>query len=49
MQARFVVNADIVDQQLLDRYRATAKPSTATLAMRLQATAGIASLVGGRE
>ena len=54
MKAPFVINADVVDQELLDQYRAAAKPSMANngprmLAMRLATTSGIALLVDGRE
>lgn len=48
MKALFVINADIVDQELLDRYRAAAKPSMAKYGARMLAGANDAEIIEGQ-
>lgn len=43
----FVINADIVDQELLDQYRAAAKPSMAKYGARMLAGANDAEIIEG--
>jgi uncharacterized protein (DUF1330 family) len=47
MRVLFVINADIVDQELLDQYRAAAKPSMAKYGARMLAGANDAEIIEG--
>ncbi len=44
----FVINADVVDLELLDRYRADAKPSMAKYGARMLAGANDAEIIEGQ-
>jgi uncharacterized protein (DUF1330 family) len=44
----FVINADVVDQDLLDQYRAVAKPSMAKYGARMLAGANDAEIIEGQ-
>ena len=48
MKALFVINADVVDSELLDRYRADAKPSMAKYGARMLAGANDAEIIEGQ-
>ena len=43
----FVINADVVDRELLDQYRAVAKPSMAKYGARMLAGANDAEIIEG--
>ena len=47
MKALFVINASILDQELLDDYRAAAKPSMAKYGARMLASANDAEIIEG--
>jgi uncharacterized protein (DUF1330 family) len=47
MKALFVINAAVVDSELLDQYRATAKPSMAKYGARMLAGANDAEIIEG--
>ncbi len=47
MRVLFVINADVVDQALLDQYRALAKPSMAKYGARMLAGANDAEAIEG--
>jgi uncharacterized protein (DUF1330 family) len=46
-KALLVINADVVDQELLDQYRAAAKPSMAKYGARMLAGANDAEIIEG--
>jgi uncharacterized protein (DUF1330 family) len=47
MKVLFVINASILDQELLDEYRAAAKPSMAKYGARMLAGANDAEIIEG--
>ena len=47
MNVLFVINADVVDRELLDEYRAVAKPSMAKYGARMLAGANNAEIIEG--
>lgn len=48
MKVLFVINAAVVDHELLDQYRATAKPSMAKYGGRMLAGANDAEIIEGQ-
>jgi uncharacterized protein (DUF1330 family) len=48
MRVLFVINAEVVDQELLDQYRSVAKPSMAKYGARMLAGANDAEIIEGR-
>ena len=47
MKVLLVINTDVVDQELLDRYRTAAKPSMAKFGARMLAGANDAEIIEG--